>query len=211
MVDPVTSLHAARYAEGVWKNGSPIINTVTNEPTRFMFNEYPDIPGGYHEVELTNPDRRGTASFGPFYDVAPGDRICFDMAFVFARDTTQDNIQNTRVLQQKVIALKEWYEQQGLGCDVFAPVGAPDVQRPMNDLSLFPDPAADETILRRGNADDPASVMITAMTGSTIKRLAWPAGTHQLVLRVDDLSPGVYLLSVVSAGQLRTKRLVVAR
>ena len=211
MNDPRTTQDAAYYAEGRWKDGSPIINTVTNEPTRFMFNEYPDVPGGYHQTVAISPDRRGTASFGPFFNVAPGGRICFDMAFVFARDTTQDNIQNTRVLQQKVIALKEWYAQQGLGCDVYAPVGIPNADTVGQRLQLYPNPAQDQLRVVRAEIREEMVVRITSVTGQTVREARWPSGTESMTLDVRTEANGVYMLSLVGATESSSQRFVVAR
>lgn len=209
MTDPQTTLHAARYAEGVWKDGSPIINMVTNEPTRYMFNEYPDVPGGYHETVQQSPDRRGTASFGPFFDVAPGERICFDMAFVFASDTTQDNIQNTRVLQQKVIALKEWYAQQGFGCDVYQPVGLIDAAPVGSGLAIYPNPASDLARLSRTDARENLMLGIHSSTGQLLRQMPWASGSTDLTIDLRLLADGVYVIRLQGA-EGKVLRLVVA-
>lgn len=210
MVDPVTTQHAAYYAEGLWKDGSPQMNPLTDEPTKFMFSDYPDVPGGFHEGELTNPDRRGIASFGPFYDVVPGERICFDMAFVFARDTTQDNIQNTRVLQQKVIALKDWYAQQGFGCDVYQPVAFADAAPLGSSIALYPNPAANVARLSRTDASDDLVLGIHSSTGQLLRRILWAGGSTDLIVDLHSLADGVYIIRPQGV-EGKVLRLVVAR
>lgn len=209
--DPQSAQHAANYAEGIWKDGSPLINPITNDTTRFMFSDYPDVPGSYHETALIDPDRRGTASFGPFFNVAPGETICFDMAFVFARDTTQDNIQNTRVLQQKVIALKQWYAQQAYGCGEYPDVG---IQAPVEDgaaLTLYPNPAQGQVTAARTDIREAWHVSVRSVTGELVHQALWPAGTRTWGFTTDALAEGVYMVRFSGDPGQVVRRLVVAR
>ncbi len=209
--DPGTTDHAVNYAQGIWKDGSTLINTVTNQVTRYMFSDYPDVVGGYHDGPQTSPDRRGTGSFGPFYDVAPGESICLDVAFVFARDTTQDHIQNTRVLQQKVIDLKEWYAQQPNACGAFMNVGINEDPRSAGGIELFPNPASGMVTLRR-DVTERAVVRVASMEGANILEMKWTAGATSMTLPVDELADGLYLVTVTSGTQgSNMLKLVVAR
>ena len=188
------------------------MNPITQQPTRFFFDEYPDNQNGFHQLEFPFVDGEvhGIASFGPFFNVAPGDRICFDMAFVFARDTTQDNIQNTRVLQQKVIALKEWYAQQGMGCDEYAPVGLAEAPLRGSSIQLFPNSASDVVRLSRTDARENVVLGIHSSTGQLLRRIPWAGGSTDLTVDVRSLADGVYIIRPQGA-EGKVLRLVVAR
>ncbi|HRT53557.1 MAG TPA: T9SS type A sorting domain-containing protein, partial [Flavobacteriales bacterium] len=170
---------------------------------------------GWFSIDQPDQDRsrpfRGTASFGPFFNVAPGETICFDMAFVFARDTTQDNIQNTRVLQQKVIALKQWYAQQAYGCGEYPDVG---IQAPVEDgaaLTLYPNPAQGQVTAARTDIREAWHVSVRSVTGELVHQALWPAGTRTWGFTTDALAEGVYMVRFSGDPGQVVRRLVVAR
>lgn len=209
--DPTTTTHAANYADGIWRDGTPLINTVTGLPTRYMFSDYPDVPGGYHEVNQTNPDRRGIASFGPYLNVAPDETICLDVAFVFARDTTQNNIQNARVLQDKVIALRSWYDQHIGGCGNYPTVGLPENgPRPVG-LTLQPNPGDGLVRVRRARSNEKAWLTVFDAGGQLVQQQQFPMGVAEVLLDASVQAPGVYTVRITSAEMSEAVRWVVVR
>ena len=208
--DPGTWWDAVRYTEGILMYDMPMLNPVTNDTTRFMFSDYPDVPGGYYDELFVNDDARGMGSFGPFFNVAPGETICFDMAFVYARDSTQDNIQNTRVLQQKVIALKEWYAQQPFGCGEYPAVGIEAPEEDGAGLTLYPNPAQGHVTAGRTDAREAWHMSVRSITGQLVYQALWPAGAGTWGFSTDALADGVYLVQTRSASGQMTRRLVVA-
>ena len=202
-------MHAANYANGIWKDGSPQINTITGLPTRFMFTDYPDVPGGFHEVNQTNPDRRGIASFGPYFNVAPNETICLDVAFVFARDTTQDNIQNTRVLQDKVIALRSWYDAHIGGCGNYPSVGYQPRSFVADVLTIVPNPANDLVRVLMPALREDAELTAMDASGRIVARLRVAAGRTEQRVDVGAWPAGVFTLRLADGTGVRTGRLAV--
>lgn len=65
--NPETASHFYNYMKGIWKDGSQIINPITNEPTTFMYTDSPTETEGWSECSLGNPasDRRFLLASGP--------------------------------------------------------------------------------------------------------------------------------------------------
>lgn len=207
--DPSTTTHAANYANGIWKDGSPQINTITGLPTQFMYTDYPDVPGGFHEVNQTNPDRRGIASFGPYFNVAPNETICLDVAFVFARDTTQDNIQNTRVLQDKVIALRSWYDAHIGGCGNYPSVGYQPRSFVADVLTIVPNPANDLVRVLMPALREDAELTAMDASGRIVVQHRVAAGQGEERLDVGAWPAGVFTLRLAGGTGVRTGLLAV--
>ncbi len=209
--DPITPHDAANYAMGIWKSGDPLINPLTNQPTLFDFSDYPDIVGGFNEPTFSgqqNPDRRGIASYGPFYNVAPGDTICLDLAFVYARDTTQDNIQNVRVLQHKVQAVQAWYDQQPYSCGQYPLLSVAEHHDANDALQLYPNPTTGSITLQRGAKGEAEQVTVVSSMGQEVLRSFWSARSTTMRLPTDALSPGVYLVHLQSPSGVCSMRFV---
>lgn len=207
--DPSLTTHAANYANGIWKDGSLLIDPVTGLPTKYMYSDYPDVPGGFHEVSQISPDRRGTASFGPYFNVAPNETICLDVAFVFARDTTQDNIQNTRVLQDKVIALRSWYDAHIGGCGNYPSVGYQPRSFVADVLTIVPNPANDLVRVLMPALREDAELMAMDASGRIVARLRVAAGRTEQRVDVGAWPAGVFTLRLADGTGVRTGRLAV--
>lgn len=105
-------------AKGQLLNGSTVVDPITNQESLHWYAGDPADPSQWSEVsEMNYPeDRRTISTYGPWYNVAPGDTVCLDLAFVFAQDTLGDNLSSVTLLKQRAAAVKAWYDQQTLGC-----------------------------------------------------------------------------------------------
>jgi hypothetical protein len=80
-------------------------------------------------------------------------------------------------------------------------------------LHLYPNPASERVhfntkLVRSGDLD----ISITDISGNLVRRISKEnvmAGSHRFSLRVDDLSPGMYLLTLCSGSKVYNKRFVV--
>lgn len=207
--DPLFSSHAVNFALGRCAYGEPQLDPSTGDTTLFAFHDYPDVPGGYSGVNFSQPnDVRGIASFGPVYNIAPGDTICLDVAFVYARDTTKDNIENVRVLQEKVQAVKAWYAQQSYSCGQYPVLGLSDPQVRGIEARLFPNPTTSAITLERTMADQPAVLFVYSLSGQMIMSTTIPADQHLVTLKTADLSEGPYAVHIRCGNAVQCLRFV---
>ncbi len=207
--DPDYPSHAVNYALGHWAYGNPQSDPTNGDTTLFAFHDYPDVPGGYSGVNFSQPnDVRGIASFGPVYNIAPGDTICLDVAFVYARDTTKDNIENVRVLQEKVQAVKAWYAQQSYSCGQYPVLGLSDPQVRGIEARLFPNPTTSAITLERTMADQPAILSVYSLSGQMIMSTTIPADQHLVTLKTADLSEGPYAVHIRCGNAVQCLRFV---
>ncbi|HKK66992.1 MAG TPA: T9SS type A sorting domain-containing protein, partial [Bacteroidales bacterium] len=95
--------------------------------------------------------------------------------------------------------------------DVTWPVSVED--EVADELHLYPNPASERVhlnakLVRSGDLD----ISITDISGNLVRRISKEnvmVGSHRFSLRVDDLSPGMYLLTLRSGSDVWNKRFVV--
>lgn len=79
-------------------------------------------------------------------------------------------------------------------------------ERMSNRFGMYPNPATDDLFI--SNAETIRSVSIVTMAGQEVMRQA-ASGEATLQLDISDLAPGVYVISIMDAGQTRyTDRLI---
>lgn len=207
--DPLFPIHAINYARGLWKDGTSQLNPINGDTSSYAFHDYPDIPNGNNGPTSGFPyDVRGIASFGPFYGVLPGDTICMDVAFVFARDTTKDNIENVRVLQEKVQAIKAWYAQQPFACGQYPALGFAQCTTNPIQARLFPNPATTSITLERLQAGEPATVSVYSMAGQLVLSAVLAANRHTLQLETAALAEGPYAVNIRCGNAAQSLRFI---
>ncbi len=98
---------------GFWKNGSPIINPVTNEPTRYLFTGDPVSNTGWNHIQGWQPgvgqagaQGLNLMSIGPFA-FAPQDTQVIVIAGLAAQGT--DNLNSVTELKRKARIIQKAY------------------------------------------------------------------------------------------------------
>lgn len=122
--DPYTSSDFYNYITGRWKDGKPMTYGGTGyqssaEETRFMFSGDPVSQEGWNEISEGNipADRRGVGSIGPF-SFAPGERICSDISFSWARGFAgQGAAAGVVALRKAANYIRTVYHEFGYSCD----------------------------------------------------------------------------------------------
>jgi hypothetical protein len=80
-----------------------------------------------------------------------------------------------------------------------------------SEIGLYPNPTNGKATLTLGRTEEPAVVRITDMNGKLMKAYTLEAGETQKVLNVEGWAEGVYFVTVQSADNFVTKKLVVTR
>lgn len=190
---------------GLYPGGTPIIIPGTQTATPFQYHGLPNDPGGFvmsTDAGLPN-DMRGVATYGPFHHIAPGDTICFDIAYIVARDMQMDNIGNAMLLRQRAEAVHDWYDMQGPGCGRYEVLGVSSVQGNDGPFTLFPNPAATNVFIS-GDITPSAEVTIWSVTGQQTRT----ALVNGRAIDLSGVDAGLYIVRIADQGRQMTQRLV---
>lgn len=122
--DPYTGEDYYNYLTSRWKDGSPMTYGGTGHNssgtlTRYMFSGDPVAEEGWNEVSMGNApaDRRGLGSVGPF-SFGPGQTICSDMAYSWARGIEgQGAAGGVVALRKNAATIRAFYKDYGYDCD----------------------------------------------------------------------------------------------
>ena len=200
-------------AKGQLLNGSTVVDPITNQESLHWYAGDPADPSQWSEVsEMNYPeDRRTISTYGPWYNVAPGDTVCLDLAFVFAQDTLGDNLSSVTLLKQRAAAVKAWYDQQTLGCGEYIAldVAEPGVTTSPGPL-LFPNPTSDRLAVRR-IPDGVEELLVLDLLGRPVSRLRVVPGAEHMQLDLSTLAPGSYLVSFTGSVKVPAQRVLVVR
>ena len=211
---PLTPSALLHRMNGRRSDGSPIIGSCTDPlapETKYMYSGDVMDPTGFTEMGCANApaDRRFISSYGPYFNVAPGDTICLELALVFAQDTLGDNITSVTLLKQKAAAVKAWYDQSGLSCTQDVALGMPATARAVAFLlSIAPNPATDQVRITVG-ATEGGEMRIISPTGQLIRSQRYAARATALDVDLAGLSNGTYLLQALDSKGVRCGHLVV--
>ena len=186
----------------------------TNDGLPFMELGYPthfQFPGGNFTETIQAPSgRQSVGATGPF-DFAPGDTLCIDMAFPFARATTGGAYASVEALKLRAIAVQAFYDAQNIGCS-----SNPDVANGISEtrnstgLRLYPNPANNTLYIERERGTAPAQVIVRSMSGATVATAVWPREQQRLIIDLSDIAPGVYAVEVMDGTQRQVLRMVRA-
>lgn len=125
--DPVTAIEHYNILRGIWKDGTSLTyggtghySSPNNNPdieVNFAFPGYPETNTGWTEYGEGNPpdDRRGIGIIGPF-DFYPGESICVDIAFPFARDYDGDHLSSVALLRERMSEVQSFYNNHIVSC-----------------------------------------------------------------------------------------------
>ena len=110
------------YLLGYWKDGSPMTfggnGYGGTSPIKYVFTGDPSVPTGWNENDAGNSsgDRRGVGVIGPF-ELATGQLICIDIAYVNAIKWGYTNLHSVKTLKARIPQIRNWYYNQNFICD----------------------------------------------------------------------------------------------
>jgi len=135
MTDPSTPIEYYNYLMGYWKDGVPMTYGGTGYGgsiiTKYCFTGDPSMPAGWNEEDAGNTpgDRRGVGISGPF-DLAAGQEICIDVAYINAIKWNYTNLHSVKELKGRIGNIHSWYNTQSYVCDSI-------ITQPENTLHIY--------------------------------------------------------------------------
>ncbi|HRD51998.1 MAG TPA: T9SS type A sorting domain-containing protein [Flavobacteriales bacterium] len=140
--------------------GQPFMNL--GYPTHFQY------PGGaWIDSDMTLVDRRVIAATGPF-TLAPGDTLCIDLAFIYARAASGGAYASVEALKLRSDSVQSFYNAQGIACNHYPIMTSVREYATPNALHVFPNPASQQITVAGDSAL--GEVLVLDMQGRVVHR-----------------------------------------
>lgn len=194
------------YLRNVWKSGNPFTIGGTGNngtiPTNYLFSGDPRDSVQW-SMETSSPiysDVRGIGTIGPF-TFSPGESVCLDMAYVFARADSGDHLSSVGKLFENIDAVRAFADSSLTGCPLLQTqvlstgISIPDAYQPA--LEVFPNPVSE--VLHVESQEGPCNVIVTDLYGRivhdslieseshTIPSTQWPDGIYLVIIEVNGI------------------------
>jgi hypothetical protein len=209
------------YMRNIYLDGEHLVSngfdghpsTGAGPPTNFI---YPSTNGacngamtGWNEFTAGNFPfwRHFLQNVGPF-DLQPGDETQLDLAFVYARDSS--NLLSVCKLQSSTATIRTWWQGQ-LDRSCFSTVVALDAPYKTLGFKVYPNPSGiGQVELDFGGAlEDAGIVEVMDVQGRMLKQLALPQGAVGTRLALHDLPAGMYLVRLHAGDRVATQRVIL--
>jgi hypothetical protein len=164
---------------------------------------------GWSEFGAGNPmgDRSFLQSSGPF-SLQPSEKIQWDLAFIFARDSS--NLLSVCKLKSATAAIRDWWQNQ-LDRSCFNTIVVREEPSPGAAFKVYPNPSATGQVqLDFGLAlEESGALEVMDVQGRALKRLGLEAGVVSARLDVQHLPAGIYLLRLHAGARVATQRVIL--
>jgi hypothetical protein len=220
--DPQYYLEYYQYMRGLWRDGTPLLYGGIGYVFGLLNAQYvypgmsdpllsgtdgidPNYPieGGWTEEneDIQGGDRRILGSSGPF-TFAPGDVQYIDLAYIFARESHDEEESVLETLQRYAD------EVEGMHCEPLPLIVLSDeVANEPKPLNIYPNPAREEIAFDLQITQ--ATMTIFDITGKEVKQAQLQGGNERL--NIENLESGIYLIRVESADSVYHGKFVVEK
>ncbi|HEV7232462.1 MAG TPA: T9SS type A sorting domain-containing protein [Bacteroidia bacterium] len=206
--NPSGAANYYNYMQSVWRTGVPLSydgkgGTTGSTPCDYMFPGSSDSSGwgtahthqaAWSEVTANNTpgDRRGLGAFGGI-TFKPGDAVCLDFAYVWARTATGNNFASLNDMQTAIDSVRSIFVRQNMGRCMPADLSTGIAEIPATPaFSLYPNPATEILNLSFGTEVQKGMVEICDISGRVILSLNLHASAVQV--SVQPLAKGIYFV-----------------
>ena len=211
--DPNAPDQYYNYLNAKWRDGTNLVIGgkghwtdfgATSTITNFMFPGDPSDSTQWNDANSGFPPdhRRGLIST-KFPSFGPGDYIEIDMATVYARDYSKNNIENVDVLKAAMQNVQDFYDSVNTRCTYFA-TDIPEYSQG-HEIQVFPNPASQQINIVSIQQID--AVQLYNNVGALVERRH--VGATQFELNVSDLTKGIYVLQVQTGEMVEVRKVVV--
>lgn len=208
--DPVFATDYSAYTRGMLKDsmayGAQCSLYTGVHPTKYMLNDYPMDSAGYstYTCNIANGYGKCVGGIGPF-NIAPQEHLCLDMAFTFARDSSNNNtnFKSLEKLKLRVSNLHSLYAQNRVGCNSIA-TNINEKNTHETELLLYPNPASHEIKISMLNSKQKIkNIKVYDIAGSTIMHNNYEAEGQHYTLNIAAITSGIYFIEVAfNTGQI---------
>jgi len=209
--NPDTDLEYYNFMKGNWKDGVPMKNNgdgtgTSGSDTKFLYSG-----GGWDEISVgnTSGDRRSVGSIGPF-KIRPGERICFDIAFVHYKKSGNDFLANRNELLLEIDHVQQVWDSLQLGCFHPAIVGTQEQKELVLNWTLFPNPSIGLIRIQSDNIfSENTFLKILDPMGIVVSRTDLKAGSRAYEIDLSDQGPGIYIAIIEGNGMVSSEKFLV--
>jgi hypothetical protein len=204
----------SHVSERIWSSAQQLDDLLfgTQSGLPFMDLGYPtnfQFPGGDFQDVVTGglgTDRRSVGATGPF-TLGPGDTLCMDLAFIYARAASGGAYASVEALKLRADSVQAAYEVFNTGCTSYPSMVGMTERLVAPTLQVYPNPSLGLVTVQSDEPQHELSVL--DMQGRVLMQLQ--PQRAQVVLDLRGLSDGTYLLRTVSAGGTAVRTLVLER
>jgi Secretion system C-terminal sorting domain len=218
---PVVAGDFYNFLQGRYHDGQQIVNngldgnpsTAPGVPTSYMFSSTDGFCGGpmtgWSEITAGRNgfDRRFVVNSAQF-SLNPGEKIQWDLAFVFARDSS--NLASVCALKTATAAVQDWWQNQ-LDRSCFSTVVGTHPPKTPQALKIVPNPVNGSNFMVEfgdGLMED-GQLELIDLNGRVIQQSLVTMGAARAVVDASRLPAGVYLVRLSQADGARSQRVIV--
>ena len=210
--DPSTPAEYANLMKGLLKDGTPmkvgghgLSGTTT---TKYFYPGDVNDTTQWSELSAGNAssDIRGAASIGPF-NIKKDSSIIVDIAYIYARDITNTNLENVTLLKQYIDDVQWAYDNDITACGgSFSAIDK--IKDTKANINIYPNPANNEIYINSSDLDfRNTKYSIYNIAGQLIKRGVLNANDEKISLK--NLNSGLYFISIISDTKVYSKKFII--
>ncbi|MFH1321060.1 MAG: Ig-like domain-containing protein [Bacteroidota bacterium] len=182
-----------------------------SDTIQFMFPGDPNDSTQLSEVSVGNTpdDRRGVGSIGPI-SFSMNDTINIDLAFVFARDYTGNNLTSVSLLKQRIQSIQDAYNN-GItpcgdsSCSDFTNI--PKSQKVLYNFILYPNPAKEYLVIDFQPKSKNAHYRVYDLTGRVVIKGSLKSNKINTI-QTGSLNSGFYFISIFDGGNIYNNKFI---
>ncbi len=176
-----------------------LLGTVQGQP--FTEPGYPthyQYPGGSWmdgPLSPAQPDRKSVGATGPF-TLGPGDTLCIDLAFIYARAASGGAYASVESLKLRSDSVQAFYDAQGLACQQFPVMTGLPERTGAAAMRVYPNPATQQVTIEGVRPGEVLTVL--DLQGRTVFRGL--VMKERSTLQVGAWAPGAYVVRASNAA-----------
>ena len=192
---PSTPLHYYYYLHNRYKDGRDF-------PSEFVYGGNPDGSSGECEGSSNNMSgMRFIVGIADRGDLAPGQSVCTDGAFVWSRADNGNNLTSVAEMKNNLVSVKTFYQAQTANaCDFES--GVHEFQQDLH-FNIYPNPAKHEFMVQIDAGQDLNSVGLYNSIGQLVFQGKEPK------VKVESLPSGLYVVRIITSKGTASQSVVV--
>ncbi len=219
---PKSDQEALNWMNNKWVDGSPIVigglgypgfPGATNQTTNYLFPGEVNNPDQWNALnsieyinEFGNHDINGLGSV-LIDDLAPNERICFDLAFVYARDFEGDHIASVNLLKNRIQDVQDFYDNNFLNDCMDIIPNAIEAYTPLkNTIKCYPNPTNGMIHIEYLAQSPQAKYHIFDLMGRCIT--SGYLNPETTAIDAKNLNPGLYVIRITDGNQSFTNKII---